>query len=79
MKFRTFCEVHMEKVFITSFRFYDVYFNGNMYEVFNKVTENVDVSELTMLQAIVTAKSSNEVLNRFLEEGIVSHEIVTGL
>lgn len=49
--------------------YYQVRFNGHMYEIYNKKTGHVEVSENALPQAIGTVKAFDNILKDYVAEG----------
>lgn len=61
-------------VIVSDFKYYKVIFNGNMYEIVNKVFENTETYIDNLPQAIGQAKAYSNIIENYKEEGCIIFE-----
>lgn len=59
-------------VVLMDLTYYQVRFNGHMYEIYNKNTDHVEVSENALPQAIGTAKAFDTIIKDYVAEGTLN-------
>ena len=62
----------IENVVVSEFTYYKVVFNGNMYEIVNKVFGNTEAFMENIPQAVGQANAFNGVVERYVEEGVIT-------
>ena len=56
---------------LADFKYYKVTYSGNLYEIYNKITDRVDAFIEALPQALGQAEAYSNILNSWVEKGVL--------
>lgn len=62
----------IENVVVADFTYYKVVFNGNVYEIVNKIFGNIEAFMENIPQAVSQASAFSGIVERYVEEGVIT-------